>query len=111
MSEAERNFRISVTGLGCLGPTTVELRPLTLFVGENNSGKRYLSTVIWALAQVPIDSVIDALDSLGMWSRLREQWASLGAGDDVQWLSRDDANNLLPRLHNTVVPRAISESF
>jgi len=38
-----------VQNLGPIAEAEVELRPLTLFVGENNSGKTWLSSVIWGL--------------------------------------------------------------
>ncbi len=47
------NFRVRVKGLGRIAEADIELRPLTLFVGENNSGKSYLATLIWALHQAP----------------------------------------------------------
>lgn len=111
MSEAERNFRISVTGLGCLGPTTVELRPLTLFVGENNSGKSYLSTVIWALAEIPFGWVAEVLKSAEALEGLKGKWVPLSIGDKVQWLSQDEAQDLTQRLHRAVVARVVRESF
>lgn len=42
-------FTLRVEDLGRLAEAEVELRPMTLFVGENNSGKTYLATLIWAI--------------------------------------------------------------
>lgn len=47
------NFTVRVKDLGRLAEAEVELRPMTLFVGENNSGKSYLATLLWALHEAP----------------------------------------------------------
>lgn len=47
------NFTVRVKDLGRLAEAEVELRPMTLFVGENNSGKSYLATLLWALHDPP----------------------------------------------------------
>jgi AAA domain, putative AbiEii toxin, Type IV TA system len=47
-------WTLVVEGLGRIERAEVELRPLTLFVGENNSGKSYLSSLLWDfLARMP----------------------------------------------------------
>ncbi|NLY64698.1 MAG: AAA family ATPase [Alcaligenaceae bacterium] len=35
----------------------IEMRPLTLLVGENNSGKSYVATLMWALWALPYSSI------------------------------------------------------
>jgi hypothetical protein len=40
-------WTLSVEGLGRIERAEVEVRPLTLFVGENNSGKSYLASLLW----------------------------------------------------------------
>jgi AAA domain, putative AbiEii toxin, Type IV TA system/AAA ATPase domain len=42
-------WKIEVEGLGKIEHADVEMRPLTLFVGENNSGKSYLASLLWGL--------------------------------------------------------------
>jgi hypothetical protein len=41
----------AVHGLGPIQHADIEVRPLTLFVGENNSGKSWLASLIWGLHQ------------------------------------------------------------
>lgn len=41
--------RISVTNFGPIASGTVDLRPLTVFVGPSNTGKTYLAILIYAL--------------------------------------------------------------
>lgn len=43
------HWRCTVRNLGPIDQAEVEVRPVTLFVGENNSGKTWLATVLWAL--------------------------------------------------------------
>lgn len=64
---AGENLRFQVENLGRIAHADVEIRPLTLFVGENNSGKSYLATAVWAMVTgagrvvpVPGDRVWDA---------------------------------------------------
>ena len=45
------NIQIAVENFGPIEKAEVDLRPLTVFVGESNTGKTYLSTFIYALYQ------------------------------------------------------------
>ena len=51
-AESARNFRLEVRNFGPIVEADVELRPLTVFVGPSNTGKSYLSVLIYALHQV-----------------------------------------------------------
>ncbi len=42
-------WKLLVEGLGKIEHAEVEVRPLMLFVGENNSGKSYLASTLWGL--------------------------------------------------------------
>ncbi|UQA56477.1 AAA family ATPase [Polyangium aurulentum] len=42
-------WRLSVEGLGRIESADAEIRPLTLLIGENNSGKSYFATLLWGL--------------------------------------------------------------
>ena len=43
------NIHIAVENFGPIEKAEIDLRPLTVFVGENNTGKTYLSALIYAL--------------------------------------------------------------
>jgi len=43
------NVRIAVENFGPIKKAKIDLRPLTVFVGESNTGKTYLSALIYAL--------------------------------------------------------------
>ncbi len=45
-------WRLAVEGLGRIEHADAEIRPLTLLIGENNSGKSYFATLLWGLAAV-----------------------------------------------------------
>jgi predicted ATPase len=45
------SWTLDVTGLGPIKQAEIEVRPLTLLVGENSTGKSYLATLLWGLAQ------------------------------------------------------------
>ena len=41
--------RLDVTDFGPIAEASVELRPLTVFIGPSNTGKMYLATLTYAL--------------------------------------------------------------
>ena len=45
------NIQIAVENFGPIEKADVDLRPLTVFVGESNTGKTYLASLIYALYQ------------------------------------------------------------
>ncbi len=49
-SEA-KHLKLEVSNFGPIAEGTVELRPMTVFVGPSNTGKSYLATLIYALHQ------------------------------------------------------------
>ena len=49
-SEA-KHLKLEVSNLGPIAEGTVELRPMTVFVGPSNAGKSYLAILIYALHQ------------------------------------------------------------
>ena len=50
-SETKR-LKLEVSNFGPIAEGTVELRPMTVFVGPSNTGKSYLATLIYALHQI-----------------------------------------------------------
>ena len=43
------NVHIAVENFGPIEKAEIDLRPLTVFVGESNTGKTYLAALIYAL--------------------------------------------------------------
>ena len=46
------DIQISATDFGPIASGTVDLRPLTVFVGPSNTGKTYFAVLIYALHRV-----------------------------------------------------------
>ena len=42
-------WRLKVSGYGKIESAEIETAPLTLFVGDNNSGKSYLMSLLWGI--------------------------------------------------------------
>lgn len=49
--QAADGYRLDVTDFGPISEASVDLRPLTIFIGPSNTGKSYLAVLIYALQQ------------------------------------------------------------
>lgn len=59
------NYNLIVKGFGKIREAEIQTAPLTLFVGDNNSGKSYLLSLIWMLHSSAMDaSFLDDLSRL-----------------------------------------------
>jgi hypothetical protein len=47
----KRNLKISVENFGPIRKGSVELKPLTIFIGPNNTGKSYMALLVYALVR------------------------------------------------------------
>lgn len=73
------NWKLTVGGYGKIERCEIEVAPLTLFVGDNNSGKSYLMSLLWGIKNLGIQALIgkeaakesDAENRLRVW--IREQ--------------------------------------
>jgi predicted ATPase len=85
------NFTLHVEDFGKIDSATVELAPLTLFVGDNNSGKSYLMALIYGLfAWDPIGTFdTSSPDALYFNSLIREMLSNDSA-DQLYMFSEDD---------------------
>lgn len=54
------SYKVVVSNYGKITRAEVEVTPLTLFVGDNNSGKSYMMSLIWALTSGTQNEVIFA---------------------------------------------------
>ena len=52
-------WKMRVKQFGKIREATIELAPMTLFVGDNNSGKSYLLSLVWAIRTIIKDFVFD----------------------------------------------------
>lgn len=51
-------YNLVIEGFGKIKEAKIQILPLTLITGDNNSGKSYLLNLIWALHSVDSDSVL-----------------------------------------------------
>jgi hypothetical protein len=60
-------LKFSVKNLGRVASADVELAPLTILVGKNNTGKSYLATLIWALGRPALLTEVGAFRRKPAW--------------------------------------------
>ena len=52
------HWKLKVKEYGKIGSAEIEMTPLTLFVGDNNSGKSYLMSLLWGIQNLGIEALI-----------------------------------------------------
>ena len=52
----QKNLRLAVKNFGPIREGEVEFKPLTVFIGPNNSGKSYMATLLYALLKALLDT-------------------------------------------------------
>lgn len=52
------HWRVKVSGYGKIERAAVEPAPLTLFVGDNNSGKSYLLSLLWGIQNLGVEALL-----------------------------------------------------
>jgi hypothetical protein len=107
-------WTLTVEGLGRIERAKVDLRPLMLFVGENNSGKSYLASLLWGLFsmhgnfELPEGPLLRECDE---WLRTKLP----GAVDVEEHTLTEDDFQLLSRLFDSVLDssktRLVSDIF
>ena len=53
-----KNWKLKVKGYGKIKNAEIEAAPLTLFVGDNNSGKSYLMSLLWGIQNLGVDALL-----------------------------------------------------
>lgn len=65
-------WKLLVEGFGKIERAEVEIRRLMLFVGENNTGKSYLASLLWGLLAIPETLFDEAVEKLPSWQACAE---------------------------------------
>lgn len=52
------HWKLKVSGYGKIKSAEIEVKPLTLFVGDNNSGKSYLMSLLWGIRNFGIAGLL-----------------------------------------------------
>ncbi|MXZ25342.1 MAG: AAA family ATPase [Caldilineaceae bacterium SB0665_bin_21] len=75
--EASMPTTVKVSNFGPIARGSVELRPLTVFFGPNNSGKTFLSTLIYGLHK--ITNGFSAIPRFDVWHQWMQRSAMVGS--------------------------------
>lgn len=119
-------WKLHVEGLGKIREADIEIHPLMLFVGDNNSGKSYLASLLWGLLALqgelepPAGPVMEACEA---W--LRAKLKEYPDGEEFA-LTEDDRtlfvklfaesvaaskSRLVQRVFNSALPRVTRIEF
>ena len=67
--DGQANLKLSVQNFGPIKEGEFELKPLTIFIGPNNSGKSYMATLVYALCRaVSLASIKRKFDERNYWN-------------------------------------------
>ena len=95
-------WKLVVEGLGKIERAEVEVRPLMLFVGDNNSGKSYLASVLWGLLAMRRELPLPAGPTLSACEAWLE--ARLAASEHpAKYPTSDEECSLFTRLFNEMI--------
>lgn len=81
------SYKLIVENYGKIEKVELEVAPLTLFVGDNNSGKSYLLSLIWALFSGEENNILyRGIDELleKKFSKLYSEFMGMLADDEVK---------------------------
>ena len=85
------NYRLDVTDFGPIAKASVELRPLTVFVGPSNTGKSYLAVLVYALHRGFAGAWdLDVFRRRAMWLRALASGTDKLAAGLREWLRTPD---------------------
>ena len=98
--QAAGDYRLDVSDFGPIVKASVDLRPLTVFIGPSNTGKSYLAILIYALQRFFNGSVFDAAFGRVAGSSSLHQF--LSAGIEPSELSDEDTDNLFDWIDQTI---------
>ena len=115
--------QISIRNLGPIGQADLELKPLTIFVGPNNSGKSYAALTIYSLLRSigkpePYDRPFSTRRWQGItglrgrsgeeWDRVRTLLKNSMGGPDGRLLEQANPRTLPAELHELVLEESVA---
>lgn len=53
-------WKLCIEDYGKIKSAEIEMAPLTLFVGDNNSGKSYLMSLLWGIENLGVETILGA---------------------------------------------------
>ena len=94
------DYRLDVSDFGPIVKASVELRPLTVFIGPSNTGKSYLAILIYALQRFFNGTVFDTF--FGKVAGPVSLYRFLSAEREPSELSEEDTKNLFDWIGQTI---------
>lgn len=95
-------WQVAIKRLGKIRDANVELAPLTLLLGRNNTGKSYLATFLWAITE--FNSLLNreyAESRRPAW--FKELFNDVKKGDSIEFeLTSDRAESLVDHLNDVL---------
>jgi predicted ATPase len=97
-----KRWTLHVENFGKIKQADIEISPLMLFVGDNNSGKSYLMSLLWGLLTIGTDMFSFRGSNLNSYIRC-EQWLMDNVGvevdikNDTQYMFIEWFNDLLEK--------------
>lgn len=82
-----REWTLTVDGFGRIEHAEVTVKPLTVLVGPNNSGKSYLGTLIWGVEHGGLN---DGEPRHALLHPVVEQWVARALAHEGSWVAWDD---------------------
>lgn len=94
-------WTLEVRGFGRIDRASIVLHPLLLFVGENNSGKSYLATLLWSLQGFNFGFILNVTDLAIPELKACDVWLQswLSDGGKSHDLDRDELARLIAALN------------
>lgn len=102
------NVNIAVENFGPIEKAEIDLRPLTVFVGESNTGKTYLAALIYALYQVFEGTLRFPWSRSGIFG-LRYSYIQRHLSSSSQIESEDEILKTIQKINNLGQPFKFSD--
>lgn len=95
--------RLEIENLGKVRRASIEMAPLLILVGKNNTGKSYVATLIWALSNLgTLLSTEDAIATRPTWFNDFAKKASNGKQEETIHVSPSMAQEALDHLNQLI---------
>jgi len=85
----DKRWTLHVEGLGKIKETDIRIAPLMLFVGDNNSGKSYLMSLLWGILTLGKE-IFPVSESEAKSYKICEQWMTRNQNRDIELTKSDE---------------------
>jgi hypothetical protein len=99
--ESKNMWRLHVENFGRIKRADIDIAPMLIFVGPNNTGKSYLTTLLWGLLELRTSIFPLEPPSIPDYVLCRDLWIS-HCQNKEEWLSEEIVEALI-RFYNVVI--------